>query len=242
MRPLRTLPLAVPLAVLVGSAAHAGPLASATLTVEAAGISTTFPGVGATGTATSATSAALGAGAAFVGTDTGFGGTLPSIAKAQGVVGLNGAGLFLGASPSDVGGSAPFDFTEYLYATPSAATPFLRIGGFRPLGIDTAYTVMGSGLSWSVWGAPWSAGVVTLGDIFGGTVTPVLKVTGMNSLTPSGAGTLTLVAPLKASFTTGNIVPVVATLTLNYIPEPGTALLLGLGALAIARLGRGGRR
>jgi hypothetical protein len=223
----------------LGAPAGAGTLVSASLTVEVAGVSVTFPGVGATGTATSATSATLGAGSAFTGTETGFGGTSPAIAKVQVFVGLNQAGDFTGGSPGRVGGSAPFLVSEALYGTPNATSPLLHIGGFRPsVGKATAYTVMGAALSYSLWGAPWSAGVVTLGDIFGGTATPVLKVTGMNSLTPSGAGTLTLVSPSKVSVLVGFVVPIVGTLTLNYVPEPGTALLLGVGALVLAALGR----
>jgi hypothetical protein len=94
------------------------------------------------------------------------------------------------------------------------------------------------GVGFSVWGAAWSAGVVTLGDVFGGTtLTPVLEATGMNALTAGGAGTITLVAPSKVFVTTGNIVPIVGALTLTYVPEPGSALLLGAGAIGLGVLG-----
>jgi hypothetical protein len=63
-------------------------------------------------------------------------------------------------------------------------------------------------------------------------------VTGMNALSAGGAGTLTLVSPGKVYMSTGNKLPLVGTLVLNYVPEPGTALLLGSGALGLALLGR----
>jgi hypothetical protein len=60
----------------------------------------------------------------------------------------------------------------------------------------------------------------------------------MNALNTNGGGTLTLVAPSKVHFSTGNTFPIVATLTLNYVPEPGTASLLAVGALSLAVVGR----
>jgi hypothetical protein len=60
----------------------------------------------------------------------------------------------------------------------------------------------------------------------------------MNALSPGGGGTLTLVSPGKVYVSTGNKLAVIGTLTLTYVPEPGTVLLLGAGALGLGALGR----
>jgi hypothetical protein len=91
----------------------------------------------------------------------------------------------------------------------------------------------------SIQGAPWTAGKATVTGVNTGfAVGPLttLFATGMNALSPGGGGTLTLVSPGKIRVSTGNTLAVIGTLT--YVPEPGTASLLGAGALAIALLGR----
>jgi hypothetical protein len=152
-----------------GQGAQAGPLASASLTIEIAGATLIFPGAGPTGTATSATSATLGASSVFAGTSTiiltGTVATKSPVDKIQVVVAGNAAGLFTGATPNQVGGGALLTGAAALYATPAATSPFLLV----PIkaGSLTHYTVMGCGLSFSVWGAPWTAGVATLPGFFG---------------------------------------------------------------------------
>jgi hypothetical protein len=83
---------------------------------------------------------------------------------------------------------------------------------------------------------------VVTGVSLPGSVLGNFTVTGMNALSPAGGGTLTLVSPGKVVVNTGNRLPLIATLTLNYVPEPGTASLLGAGALGLAYLGRRRRR
>ena len=65
--------------------------------------------------------------------------------------------------------------------------------------------------------------------------------TGFNALSAAGAGTLVLVTPVRV-LTQNNPTPVQARfgiLTLNFaVPEPGTALLLGWGAVVLALAGR----
>ena len=65
--------------------------------------------------------------------------------------------------------------------------------------------------------------------------------TGTDSRTPGGLGQLTLVSPTKVrSNLTGGLLlfVVLGTLTLNFVPEPGTLLLLGSGVAGLAMLGR----
>jgi hypothetical protein len=46
------------------------------------------------------------------------------------------------------------------------------------------------------------------------------------------------VSPGKVYTSVGNRIPLVGTLTLVYAPEPGTSLLLGLGALGLGLFAR----
>jgi hypothetical protein len=120
--------------------------------------------------------------------------------------------------------------------TAYTSDPFLDVP--VRVGRQTTFTAMGGGLAFSIFGAPWRAGqaTVTSVSLSGGVMT--LTVTGMNALTAGGAGTLTLVSPGKVYVSTGNKIPLVGTLTLHYAPEPGTALLIGVGALGLALHGR----
>jgi hypothetical protein len=65
--------------------------------------------------------------------------------------------------------------------------------------------------------------------------------TGTDSRTPGGLGQVTLVSPTKVATTlTGTLenLFVVGTLTLSFVPEPGTFLLLGSGVAGLAMRGR----
>jgi hypothetical protein len=64
----------------------------------------------------------------------------------------------------------------------------------------------------------------------------------VNGLTAGGAGTLVLVTPVRLITNIAGTIPVFGTLTLTYVPEPSTALLLGSGVLALAAAGERRRR
>jgi hypothetical protein len=55
--------------------------------------------------------------------------------------------------------------------------------------------------------------------------------------TPAGSGTITLVSPTYLS-ALGNLLPVWTTLTVHFVPEPGTLLLLGAGIGGLVLVGR----
>jgi hypothetical protein len=246
---MRVLPTAIAAAVLAGAwagPAAAGPLVSASLTVSVDLAVLTFQAVGATGTATSDLAASLGAGSAFAGTETTtFTGTRAEKSPLDGVtiaIFSNEAGLFTGTTPGKVGGDAFISPSIYLTASD---VPALRLPAF--FGKQLTASLMGSGLGFTTFAVPWTAGAVTVTGIRALTpnnklVTVTRMVTGANGLTPLGGGTLTLVSPAKVYVETGNRLPVIGTLTLNYVPEPGTLLLLGAGVTALASLGGRGRR
>jgi hypothetical protein len=68
--------------------------------------------------------------------------------------------------------------------------------------------------------------------------------TGTDSRTPGGLGRLTLVSPTKVSTNllgSPQVFVLVGTLTLEFVPEPGTLLLLGVGIAALAARGHAAR-
>jgi hypothetical protein len=229
------------LSFLPSGPALAAPLASASLEVSLgtpAAIFPTFPGPGASGTATGPLAATLAAGSGFAGTETLLATTASSaLDKIRLVVGQNQAGIFSGALPSQLGGSALFTADASLFLSVSDLSP-VAVLPIR-IGTTTAFwTKDPSGLQFSVFAAPWTAGqaAVTGISLAGGVMT--LTVTGMNALSPGGGGSLTLVSPGRVWASTGNKLPLIATLTLTYNPEPGTGLLLGVGTVALGIAGR----
>lgn len=93
-----------------------------------------------------------------------------------------------------------------------------------------------------------SVGVTTMGGLTN-TVTATnpprltegtVTFTGTNSITASGAGTVTLISPTKintGALALGNL-PGVWRTTFKFVPEPGTVLLLVSGAAGLAFIGR----
>jgi hypothetical protein len=71
--------------------------------------------------------------------------------------------------------------------------------------------------------------------------------TGTDSRTPGGAGQVTLVSPTKVVYVfdglPGGTAPriLLGTLTLSFVPEPGTLVLLGAGAIGLGLAGRARR-
>ena len=62
--------------------------------------------------------------------------------------------------------------------------------------------------------------------------------TGYDARTPGGFGVVKLVAPGGLMSTLGGDLPLFVSMTLNFVPEPGTLLLVGSGVAGLAMLGR----
>lgn len=127
-------------------------------------------------------------------------------------------------------------------AAPAGDVPLKYIGG--------GGTGMASvaGLPVTVVGATWTnLGVTGPGDVntimimqvaAGNPVT--LTASAYDNRTVNGAGTVQLVAPVLAKIFGGNLgnLPVVGILKLQFVPEPGTLLLVGSGVVGLVAFGR----
>lgn len=151
----------------------------------------------------------------------------------------NGAGSFQGSNGS-FGGVMPIQgVTKVCLFGTCGSSPAANLS--VPISIvgkgGTAYVT--GVVNVTVQGAPW-----TTATAFVGSTTAMGFAHGPASGTTSTlnqSGVLRLVTPIFISTNIGAmaVVPAFAFLTLHFVPEPGTALLLGLG---IAGLVAGGRR
>jgi hypothetical protein len=91
--------------------------------------------------------------------------------------------------------------------------------------------------AWTTGVAPVTINGVTLTTNVSNVILPI-AMTGSDNRTAGGLGVVTLVAPAGLMSTLGGPFPLFVGMTLTFVPEPGTLLLLGSGIVGIAIIGR----
>ena len=124
------------------------------------------------------------------------------------------------------------------YLTSNSNTPLVTI----PLGIVGTggvvnFVVLGTPSSLTA--NPWTTGFVTVtGQLLTDPAPITFSATGSDNRDASGFGTLTLVTEALANLAGLGTTPAMAVLEINFIPEPGTILLVGMGVAGLATFGR----
>jgi len=152
------------------------------------------------------------------------------------VTGHNAQGNFAGNGGSGTfGGQMPINGAAKicLFGTCGAAVSNLSVP-LTVIGVGGQALVTGA-VNLTVIGAPWTTGTAAIGTAFtkvGGAAPP------NNTGAPSGM--VTLVTPIFVSTNIGasSIVPGFGILTLHFVPEPATLMLLGSGIAGLVAFGR----
>jgi hypothetical protein len=152
----------------------------------------------------------------------------------------NAAGSF------NPGGAMGNNGVANLFFTSGAAAGSVGLQGIG--GGGAPYTGMVAGLPVTIVPGTWTNLGATAGDptktimimTVAAGIPVAITATAFDNRTAGGAGTVQLVAPALAKIFAGNLgaLPVVGVLTLQFVPEPGTLLLVGSGIVGLVAFGR----
>jgi hypothetical protein len=153
------------------------------------------------------------------------------------VTASNGAGSFSVPGPAD-GGAASIPGGGF-----GGKMPILGVAQVKgALAINVPLSVVGKGGSVNaggivVEGAPWTTGLAKV-TTTGAPKAMFATAGGMAGVLGALSSTVTLVTPAHVNAAGLARLPVFAVASLHFIPEPGTALLLGAGLAGLVALGR----
>ena len=103
-------------------------------------------------------------------------------------------------------------------------------------------TVGAKGLQITVTGMSWTTGTGMISKLTtttpNGAVVNTVTVTGADNRTAGGVGHLILLTPTRVLTNAAGNLPAPVVMTLNFVPEPGTLLLLGFGFGGLMLVGR----
>ncbi len=228
-RAVRSLGLAGALAGLAGAAA-AGPL-SGNLSLILGGLPPI--GIAVAGTGTSTTGAVTVSASAFATAGATVAGTTPFVTKVI-LTATNAAGSFNG--PTLQGPMAVRGRVRLLNGGLTAFSIPLTLNGTRGVGLGGA-PIQTSTLA--ITGGSWSAGLVQITGLGTPGRLYTASLAGSDQRTAMGAGTLTLVTPIRIRSTALGAIGAFGVLQLSFVPEPSAAaLLLGAGAAALVGVRR----
>ena len=153
-----------------------------------------------------------------------------SAAAANGVGGFSFDGAGNGGGLMGVQGAANICVFGPCTAPPPAniVVPFTS-GGVNGIGLGGAPVTATGIVNVTVVGGPWTTGTISF-------CTTTASGTAFDPLTQ----TVTLVTPatIQTSLGASAVIPAYAAMTLQFVPEPGTLLLLASGVVGVALLGR----
>jgi hypothetical protein len=151
----------------------------------------------------------------------------------------NAPGAFGGLSAGGGGGVMPINGVAVvcLFDACSGAPSANLAVPLTPVGQGGTVFAQGA-VNITAIGAPWVGGTAAVGTVtaMGFAHGPLTGVT--TTAQPSGVVSLVVPVFVSTSLPTFPVVPVFSRLTLHFIPEPGTLLLLGSGIAGLALVGR----